>query len=168
MRFNSPSRACAQVCCYYSGAGRTLNCTHTLTHYAVGISFSFHTHTNACKWISMQTNLRNSNTTEQLHFLNFSTSHLEKLARLISKLLHRTITSCKINRHWVHMETHKINVKNVQCICIMLTAKCLFQINLNGLGATTKSPKRFEIFLCLSQAQLYFLTYKESFSDSAA
>lgn len=56
---------------------------------------------------------------------------------------------------------------NVQCICIMLIARCIFQINLNGLGATPKSPKSFEIFLRLSQAQLESLTHKESFSDSA-
>ncbi len=54
MRFNSPSRVCLQVCCYCSGASRTLNCalcrrcfiflshTHTHTH--------IHTHTHASEY----------------------------------------------------------------------------------------------------------------------
>lgn len=103
-------------------------------------------------WILVQTTLQNT-TIRQFSFFNFSRPHREKFVKNISKLLSGTITSYKINLQTLGTQSkkrHKLNIRNVQCICIVLTAKCLFQINLSGLGAANKSPKRIRISLRLN------------------
>lgn len=132
MRFNGPSKGCER---------EPIAPTNTLFRQC---RFSFHA-CKMCKWIPLSVQTRNKNFNNYI-FSTFALFTWEKFPRLVGKLLPGTLPSCKINRLRLTQckkkrTRHKIKIKKKKkmtsaSVCIIFTAEsCLFQINLNGLGA---------------------------------